>query len=54
MAAHTLLPPTQVKLEPTTKEAETVAKMEENEEKWKKQEINVEEYLTVSPILQTY
>ena len=46
-AAHTLLTPTQVKPEPTTEEAETVTKIEETEE------IDVEEYFTVSPILQT-
>ena len=53
-AAHTLLTPTQVKPEPTTEEAETVTKVEEIEEKLKKKEMDVEEYLTVSPILQTY
>ena len=52
-AAHTLLIPTQVKPEPTTEEADTVTKMEEIEEKLKKKEMDVEEYFTVSIILQT-
>ena len=52
-AAHTLLTPTQLKPEPTTEEAETVTKVEEIEEKLKKKETDVEEYLTVSPILHT-
>ena len=54
-AAHTQLTQTQWKPEPepTREEVETVTKVEEIEEKLNKKEMDVEEYLTVSPILQT-
>ena len=46
-AAHTLLTSAQVNPEPST-----VTKMEENEEKLNKKEVDVEEYFIVSLILQ--